>query len=267
MSDQADNKSYNQEDTSQEEINFGYKKVDPDTKRRLVKDVFDSVASKYDVMNTVMSFGLHKWWKYYLLNHSDIQIDDKVLDIASGTGDLVVGLYKHVGSEGEVWHTDINFSMLKEGRKRLLDEGILVPSVVCDAEYLPFPDNYFDTVVVGFGLRNMNNKDQALCEMRRVLKPGGQLLILEFSKIESENQNSTFHHYLQKAYDLYSFNVIPALGKLIAGDEESYRYLAESIKLHPSQEELKDLMISCGFCSVSYENLSQGIVAIHRGYK
>lgn len=253
--------------SAEDNVNFGYKKVDPDTKRRLVKEVFDSVASKYDIMNTVMSMGMHKWWKYYLLHNSNIQEGDKVLDIASGTGDLAIGLHKQVGETGEVWHTDINFSMLKEGRKRLLDQGVIVPSVVCDAEFLPFPDNYFNTVVVGFGLRNMNNKDQALCEMRRVLKPGGQVLVLEFSKIESETQNSTMHHYMQKAYDLYSLNVLPFFGKIIAGDEESYRYLAESIKLHPSQEELKDLMISCGFYGVEYENLTQGIVAIHRGYK
>lgn len=254
-------------DNHQSYYNFGYQKVDANTKRNLVQEVFNSVAGKYDLMNNIMSLGLHKWWKYHLLNQANINIGDKVLDIASGTGDIILNLHKKLGNSVEIWHTDINDTMLRYGRQRLLNQGVLVPSIVCDAENLPFTDNYFNHVIVAFGLRNMNDKAQALTEILRVIKPGGQVLILEFSKIQSEQQQSQLHHYLQKTYDIYTFSVIPWLGKMIAKDDASYRYLAESIKLHPSQEELKELMVSCGFNQVEYENLTQGVVAIHKGYK
>ena len=237
---------------------FGFESVDVDAKARRVRGVFDSVASKYDLMNDLMSMGLHRAWKAYTLMVADIREGFQVLDIAGGTGDLALAFSKKVGKSGQVFHTDINEAMLRTGRDRLLNEGVNLPTMVCDAEKLPFPDNHFDVVSVAFGLRNMTHKDIALAEMNRVLKPGGKLLVLEFSKVAKP---------LQKAYDWYSFKVLPGLGKLVAGDDASYRYLAESIRMHPPQAELKAMMIKGGFGHVDYHNLTGGMVALHVGIK
>ena len=237
---------------------FGFQSVDEKDKARHVRGVFDSVAPKYDLMNDLMSAGLHRAWKAYTVTVANVREGDKVLDIAGGTGDLALAFSKKVGASGQVVHTDINAAMLGVGRDRLLDAGVVLPTVVCDAEKLPFPDQYFDRVSVAFGLRNMTHKDVALAEMCRVLKPGGKLLVLEFSKVAKP---------LEKAYDFYSFNILPRLGKLVAGDDSSYRYLAESIRMHPSQDALKDLMQKNGFGHVDYHNLSAGIVALHVGIK
>ncbi|QKV54205.1 bifunctional demethylmenaquinone methyltransferase/2-methoxy-6-polyprenyl-1,4-benzoquinol methylase UbiE [Comamonas antarctica] len=237
---------------------FGFESVDEKDKARHVRGVFDSVASKYDVMNDLMSGGLHRAWKAYTVMVANLREGSKVLDIAGGTGDLALAFSKKVGSTGEVVHTDINEAMLRVGRSRLIDKGVLLPTLVCDAEHLPFPDAHFDVVSVAFGLRNMTHKDQALREMCRVLKPGGRLLVLEFSRVAKP---------LTKAYDWYSFKVLPTLGKLVAGDDASYRYLAESIRMHPSQDELKLLMKQCGFGHVDYHNMTGGIVALHVGIK
>ena len=237
---------------------FGFESVDVDAKARRVRGVFDSVASKYDLMNDLMSLGLHRAWKAYTLMVADIREGFQVLDIAGGTGDLALAFSKKVGKSGQVFHTDINEAMLRTGRDRLLNEGVNLPTMVCDAEKLPFPDNHFDVVSVAFGLRNMTHKDIALAEMNRVLKPGGKLLVLEFSKVAKP---------LQKAYDWYSFKVLPGLGKLVAGDDASYRYLAESIRMHPPQAELKAMMIKGGFGHVDYHNLTGGMVALHVGIK
>lgn len=237
---------------------FGYKTVDEEQKASLVADVFHSVASNYDIMNDVMSLGMHRIWKQFTFFTAELKPGNKVLDIAGGTGDMTKGFKKIVGYSGEVWHTDINSSMLRAGRDRLLNEGILTPQCLCDAEKLPFPDNYFDGVCVSFGLRNMTHKDIALREMFRVLKPGGVLMVLEFSKI---------HKPLAKLYDLYSFKFLPFMGKLIAKDEESYQYLAESIRMHPDQETLQQMMYEAGFAKVKYHNLTLGITALHKGYK
>ncbi len=237
---------------------FGFESVDEKDKARHVRGVFDSVASKYDVMNDLMSGGLHRAWKAYTVMVANLREGSKVLDIAGGTGDLALAFSKKVGSTGEVVHTDINEAMLRVGRSRLIDKGVLLPTLVCDAEHLPFPDAHFDVVSVAFGLRNMTHKDQALREMCRVLKPGGRLLVLEFSRVAKP---------LTKAYDWYSFKVLPTLGKLVAGDDASYRYLAESIRMHPSQDELKILMKQCGFGHVDYHNMTGGIVALHVGIK
>jgi demethylmenaquinone methyltransferase/2-methoxy-6-polyprenyl-1,4-benzoquinol methylase len=223
-----------------------------------VRGVFDSVATKYDVMNDLMSGGLHRAWKAYTVMVANLREGSKVLDIAGGTGDLALAFSKKVGASGEVVHTDINEAMLSVGRSRLIDKGVLLPTLVCDAEQLPFPDAHFDVVSVAFGLRNMTHKDVALREMCRVLKPGGRLLVLEFSRVAKP---------LTKAYDWYSFKVLPKLGKLVAGDDASYRYLAESIRMHPGQEELKTLMKQCGFGHVDYHNMTGGIVALHVGIK
>jgi demethylmenaquinone methyltransferase/2-methoxy-6-polyprenyl-1,4-benzoquinol methylase len=223
-----------------------------------VRSVFDSVASNYDVMNDLMSGGLHRIWKKYTETVADLQLGMKVLDIAGGTGDLALAFSKSVGKSGMVVHTDINLAMLNTGRDRLINEGVFLPTLVCDAEALPFEDNYFDRVSVAFGLRNMTKKDQALREMCRVLKPGGKLLVLEFSKVAKP---------LEKIYDWYSFNVLPKLGAWVAKDESSYRYLAESIRMHPDQETLRSLMKSCGFGHVDVHNLTAGIVALHVGIK
>jgi demethylmenaquinone methyltransferase/2-methoxy-6-polyprenyl-1,4-benzoquinol methylase len=220
--------------------------------------VFDSVASKYDVMNDLMSLGLHRLWKHYTTTVADIRPGYQVLDIAGGTGDLSMAFAKQVGPTGRVVHTDINEAMLRTGRDRLVDHGFNLPTLVCDAEKLPFADNHFDVVSVAFGLRNMTHKDVALKEMCRVLKPNGKLLVLEFSKVAKP---------LEKPYDWYSFNILPKLGNLVAGDDASYRYLAESIRMHPSQEELKQLMKQCGFGHVDFHNLSAGVVALHVGIK
>lgn len=237
---------------------FGFQTVDEQEKARHVRSVFDSVAPKYDVMNDLMSAGMHRLWKRYTMAVANAQPGQQVLDIAGGTGDLSRAFAKRVGPTGRVVHTDINEAMLREGRNRLLDEGLVLPTMVCDAEKLPFADNSFDIVSVAFGLRNMTHKDVALSEMRRVLKPGGKLLVLEFSRVAKP---------LEKAYDWYSFNVLPKLGQLVAKDEHSYRYLAESIRMHPGQEELRQIMKAAGFGHVDVHNLSAGIVALHLGIK
>ena len=237
---------------------FGYTTVDENEKVHKVAEVFHSVASKYDVMNDLMSAGLHRVWKMFTIAQAGIRPGFKVLDIAGGTGDLSKEFARQAGPTGEVWLTDINESMLRVGRDRLLNKGIITPTLLCDAEKIPFPDNYFDRVTVAFGLRNMTHKDAALAEMRRVLKPGGKLLVLEFSKVCSA---------LQKPYDGYSFSVLPWLGKKIANDSESYRYLAESIRMHPDQETLKTMLQDAGLERVTYFNLSAGVAALHTGIK
>ena len=237
---------------------FGYQSVDEQDKARRVRGVFDSVAGKYDLMNDLMSGGLHRAWKAYTVMVANLRAGQRVRDIAGGTGDLARAFSKKVGTTGQVVHTDINEAMLRTGRDRLLDAGVILPTVVCDAEKLPFPDGHFDVVSVAFGLRNMTHKDAALREMARVLKPGGKLLVLEFSQVAGP---------LRKAYDLYSFKVLPRLGSLVAGDAESYRYLAESIRMHPNQQELKALMKSNGFGHVDFHNMTAGVVALHVGLK
>jgi len=237
---------------------FGFQTVDEQEKARRVRGVFDAVAPKYDVMNDLMSAGLHRAWKAYTVLVADLKEGHRVLDIAGGTGDMAMAFSKKVGSTGQVVHTDINAAMLSTGRDRLLDAGVALPTAVCDAEQLPFGDASFDRVCVAFGLRNMTHKDKALAEMCRVLKPGGKLLVLEFSQIAQP---------LRKAYDWYSFNILPRLGKLVAGDDASYRYLAESIRMHPPQKELKELMRNSGFGHVDYHNMTGGIAALHVGIK
>ena len=237
---------------------FGFQSVDEGDKARRVRGVFDSVAPKYDLMNDLMSMGLHRAWKAYTVMVADIREGFSVLDIAGGTGDLALAFAKKAGRSGRVVHTDINEAMLRTGRERLLDAGVALPTLVCDAEKLPFASNSFDAVSVAFGLRNMTHKNAALTEMNRVLKPGGKLLVLEFSKVAKP---------LEKIYDWYSFRILPNLGKLVAGDDASYRYLAESIRMHPAQQELKALMNESGFGHVDYHNLSGGVVALHVGIK
>jgi len=237
---------------------FGFKTVDETEKAKHVRGVFNSVASKYDVMNDLMSMGLHRVWKAYAVQVANLKQGDQVLDIAGGTGDLAMAFAKKVGATGRVVHTDINEAMLSTGRDRLVDQGLALPTLVCDAEKLPFSDAHFNVVSVAFGLRNMTHKDVALKEMCRVLKPGGKLLVLEFSKVAKP---------LEKAYDWYSFNILPNLGKLVAGDADSYRYLAESIRMHPGQEDLKTLIKNAGFGHVDFHNLSAGVVALHMGIK
>ncbi|MBC5765364.1 bifunctional demethylmenaquinone methyltransferase/2-methoxy-6-polyprenyl-1,4-benzoquinol methylase UbiE [Ramlibacter albus] len=237
---------------------FGYETIDEGEKARRVRGVFDSVAPRYDLMNDLMSMGMHRAWKAYTVLVANLKPGQRVLDIAGGTGDLARAFAKKVGPTGSVVHTDINEAMLRTGRDKLLDAGVALPTLVCDAEKLPFADASFDLTSVGFGLRNMTHKDAALAEMNRVLKPGGRLLVLEFSKVARP---------LEKAYDWYSFNVLPRLGRFVAGDEASYRYLAESIRMHPGQEELKALMKKSGFGHVDYHNLTGGVVALHVGIK
>ncbi len=237
---------------------FGFNSVPETEKAGKVAGVFDSVAARYNIMNDLMSVGLHRLWKRFAIETSGVKNGDKVLDIAGGTADLSALFLKQVGKDGEVWLTDINNAMLSIGRDRLLNEGTTTPTAQCDAEKLPFPDNYFNCVSVAFGLRNMTHKDVALKEMLRVIKPGGSVIVLEFSKVWEP---------LKPVYDTYSFKLLPALGKMITNDSESYKYLAESIRVHPSQEELKDIMTEVGFERVEYFNLTAGIVALHRGYK
>ena len=237
---------------------FGFEKVDESEKAQRVRGVFDSVATRYDLMNDLMSMGLHRAWKAYTVMVANVGEGSRVLDIAGGTGDLALAFSKKVGASGQVVHTDNNEAMLRTGRDRLLDAGVALPTLVCDAEKLPFPSDHFDVVTVAFGLRNMTHKDLALKEMNRVLKPRGKLLVLEFSKVAKP---------LAKAYDWYSFNVLPRLGKLVAGDDASYRYLAESIRMHPAQDELKTLMKEGGFGHVDYHNMTGGVVALHVGIK
>ena len=237
---------------------FGFETVPEQAKAQRVRGVFDSVAPKYDVMNDLMSIGLHRVWKAYTVTVANVKEGFEVLDIAAGTGDLALAFAKKVGKTGRVVHTDINHAMLATGRDRLLDAGVQLPTLVCDAEQLPFANDHFDVVSVAFGLRNMTHKDIALAEMHRVLKPGGKLLVLEFSKVAKP---------LEKAYDWYSFNILPRLGKAVAGDDASYRYLAESIRMHPSQAELKTLMHNAGFGHVDFHNMTGGLVALHLGIK
>ena len=240
------------------ETHFGFEKLDENQKAERVAGVFSSVAKKYDVMNDLMSAGLHRLWKKFAIEIAAPRNGEYVLDVAGGTADLSSAFAQRVGRTGQVWLTDINNAMLTVGRDRLLDEGRMLPVAQCDAEKLPFPDDYFEIVTVAFGLRNMTHKDQALSEMRRVLRPGGRLLVLEFSKVVAP---------LAPLYDLYSFKVLPWLGQKIAGDADSYRYLAESIRMHPDQAALKTLMEQCGLEQVKVFNLAAGVVALHRGYK
>lgn len=237
---------------------FGFETVDESQKASRVRGVFDSVAPKYDVMNDLMSMGLHRLWKAYTVAVSGARPGQRVLDIAGGTGDLARAFAKRVAPGGMVVHTDINEAMLRTGRDRLTDEGMVLPTSLCDAEKLPFASDSFDIVTVAFGLRNMTHKDLALKEMCRVLKPGGRLLVLEFSKVAKP---------LEKAYDWYSFRVLPRIGQWVAGDAESYRYLAESIRMHPGQAELKAMMKAAGFGHVDVHNMTGGVVALHMGLK
>jgi demethylmenaquinone methyltransferase/2-methoxy-6-polyprenyl-1,4-benzoquinol methylase len=237
---------------------FGYKTVAESEKARKVGEVFHSVARRYDLMNDVMSAGLHRVWKRFAIDISGIKTGDRVLDVAGGSGDLSRLFKQKVGAAGEVVLTDINASMLSVGRDRLIDDGVTVPVLQCDAEKLPFPDQYFDCVIVAFGLRNMTHKELALAEMQRVLKIGGRLLVLEFSKVWKP---------LAPLYDTYSFKLLPLMGKFIAKDADSYQYLAESIRMHPNQETLRDMMLGAGFSKVDYYNLSAGVVALHKGWK
>ncbi len=237
---------------------FGYAHVGEDEKAARVAGVFDSVAGKYDLMNDVMSAGMHRLWKAFTVRHADVRPGMTVLDIAGGTGDLARTFAKRAGASGMVVLSDINAAMLREGRDRLLDAGHMLPLVQCDAERLPFADNSFDVVSVAFGLRNMTHKDVALAEMRRVARPGGKVLVLEFSRVWAP---------LAPLYDAYSFSVLPWLGAKIAGDSESYRYLAESIRMHPSQEELARLMEQAGLDQVQWFNLTAGVCALHVGRK
>lgn len=240
---------------------FGYKTVDESEKEKLVADVFHSVAAKYDVMNDLMSFGVHRIWKRFTIEMSGVRTGNSVLDIAGGTGDLSYAFAKRVGASGHVVLADINESMLKVGRDRLADRGVVgnLEVVQANAEFLPFPDNHFDVVTIAFGLRNVTHKDVALAEMHRVLKPGGRLLVLEFSKPRNE--------LLSKAYDLYSFKALPIMGRLVTQDADSYQYLAESIRKHPDQDTLKAMLEDAGFPRVSFHNMTGGVVALHRGVK
>ena len=240
-----------------EKTHFGFEQVAPEEKTRLVRGVFESVAAKYDLMNDLMSGGLHRAWKRFAIEASGVRSGQRVLDIAGGTADLASMFSDRVGSSGWVVLTDINDVMLSSGRDRLIDEGKLVPVVQCNAEALPFPSRCFDCVCIGFGLRNVTRKEIALAEMRRVLRPGGVALILEFSRVWEP---------LRPAYDWYSFNVLPRLGRFVAGDEASYRYLAESIRVHPDQPTLKAMMEDVRLERVEWFNLAAGIVALHRGY-
>ncbi len=240
------------------ETHFGFQRVDEKDKARHVRGVFDSVASRYDVMNDLMSLGLHRAWKAYAIAVAAVREGERVLDIAGGTGDLTRTFARQAGRSGLVVHSDINEAMLRQGRDRLLDAGLVLPTVACDAENLPFGDASFDLVSVAFGLRNMTHKDAALAEMQRVLRPGGRLMVLEFSKVAPA---------LEKAYDWYSFQMLPRLGRWVAGDADSYRYLAESIRMHPDQGQLKAMMKSAGFGHVDVHNLAAGVVALHVGIK
>ena len=240
------------------QTHFGFETVDEREKAGRVRGVFDSVATRYDLMNDLLSFGLHRLWKTYAVAVANLRPGDKVLDIAGGTGDLARAFASKVGTQGLVVLTDINEAMLRVGRDRLLDRGVVVPTLTCDAEHLPFADASFDLVSVAFGLRNMTHKDAALAEMARVLRPGGRLLVLEFSQIAEP---------LRKPYDGYSFHLMPRIGKWVAQDEDSYRYLAESIRMHPDQAALKAMMKTAGFGHVDVHNLAAGVVALHVGIK
>lgn len=246
---------------STEQTHFGFKQVAKAQKEAMVADVFHSVAAKYDVMNDLMSLGIHRIWKRYTIDCSGIRLGQKVLDLAGGTGDLAAKFSRIVGETGQVTLADINHSMLMVGKEKLTNMGIMsnLNYVQANAEALPFPDNHFDLVTIAFGLRNVTEKSNALASIYRVLKPGGRLLVLEFSKPSSE--------MLSKIYDTYSFHLLPKMGKLVANDSESYQYLAESIRMHPDQETLEGMMKDVGFEQTSYTNLTGGIVALHRGFK
>jgi demethylmenaquinone methyltransferase/2-methoxy-6-polyprenyl-1,4-benzoquinol methylase len=237
---------------------FGFEDVDEDQKSARVGGVFSSVAPRYDLMNDLMSAGLHRLWKRFAVELCGVRNGAKVLDVAGGTADLAILLARRAGDRGQVWLTDINADMLGRGRTRSVDAGLVLPVTLCDAERLPFAADYFDCITVAFGLRNMTHKDAALAEMLRVLRPGGRLIVLEFSRVWRP---------LSPLFDAYAFNVLPVLGKLVVKDADSYRYLAESIRMHPSQQELADLMRQAGFERVEYFNLSAGVVAVHRGFK
>ena len=239
------------------DTHFGYETITKKEKGKKVSAVFNSVATNYDLMNNLMSMGLHHVWKRILIETTTLRTKSKILDIAAGTADITIEFLKK-NKDYEIFHTDINLSMLKEGKRKLINQGKIIPSILCDAEALPFPNNYFDCVTIGFGLRNMTNKEKALKEIYRVLSPGGKLVILEFSKIWGP---------LRKVYDNFSFKIVPKLGKLFAKDEKSYKYLVESIRMHPDQNTLLKLLKSQGFEKTSFTNLSAGIVAIHKGYK
>ncbi|MBL0122071.1 MAG: bifunctional demethylmenaquinone methyltransferase/2-methoxy-6-polyprenyl-1,4-benzoquinol methylase UbiE [Betaproteobacteria bacterium] len=237
---------------------FGFQEVREEEKASRVRDVFKSVAPSYDLMNDLMSGGMHRLWKKFAVDLANVRPGEKVLDVASGSGDLALAFARAAGPKGQVWQTDINEAMLRVGRDRLINAGLMLPGALCDAEKLPFANDSFNLVTVAFGLRNMTHKDQALAEMTRVLKPGGRLLVVEFSQV---------HPSLRKAYDVYSFNLLPFLGKYVAKDEASYQYLAESIRMHPDQETLKRMMETAGLSRVEYFNLTAGVVAVHKGVK
>jgi demethylmenaquinone methyltransferase / 2-methoxy-6-polyprenyl-1,4-benzoquinol methylase len=237
---------------------FGYRQVPEEDKARRVGEVFRSVAPSYDVMNDLMSLGLHRAWKRFALEMSGVREGSRVLDVASGSGDLAAAFAKRAGATGQVWMTDINAAMLAVGRDKLIDAGMFAPLALCDAEKLPFASDTFDCVSVAFGLRNMTRKEAALAEMTRVARPGGRVIVLEFSRPWKP---------LARAYDAYSFSILPLLGKYVARDEAAYRYLAESIRMHPDQETLKSMLAAAGLEQVDYFNLAGGIVALHRGYK
>ena len=247
--------------SDKDRTHFGYKEVDTDAKAGMAADVFHSVASRYDLMNDLMSGGIHRVWKRFTIELSGVRTGNAVLDIAGGTGDLAARFSDIVGAKGRVVLADINDSMLKVGRDKLLDNGRMgnLEFVQADAQYLPFPDDTFDCITIAFGLRNVTDKDRALRSMLRVLKPGGRLLVLEFSKPDNP--------LLSKAYDTYSFKVLPMMGRLVANDADSYQYLAESIRMHPDQETLKDMMEEAGFSRCEFHNMTGGVVALHKGVK
>ena len=249
------------EHNSDNKTHFGYQTIDKNQKEKMVAGVFHSVAAKYDVMNDLMSFGIHRLWKRFTIDSSAVRPGNKVLDLAGGTGDLTRKFSEMVGDRGQVVLADINDSMIKVGREKLQNLGAIgnIEYIQANAEALPFAENTFDVVTIAFGLRNVTNKDNALASIFRVLKPGGRLLVLEFSKPEQD--------WLNKAYDFYSFNILPNIGQLVANDKESYQYLSESIRMHPDQDTLKEMMENVGFEQVSYHNLTGGIVALHKGFK
>jgi demethylmenaquinone methyltransferase/2-methoxy-6-polyprenyl-1,4-benzoquinol methylase len=241
-----------------DKTDFGYEQVPEAEKARRVGKVFDRVAERYDLMNDLMSLGLHRAWKAFAVSIARPRPGERILDVATGSGDLALSLGRKVLPGGEVWLSDVNRSMLQRGRDRVADRGLLAPAVQCDAERLPFPAGYFDCVTVAFGLRNMTHKDAALAEMARVLKPGGRLIVLEFSRVWKP---------LERAYELYSFKVLPWLGQRVAGDAAAYRYLAESIRMHPDQATLASMLEQAGLSRVEVFNLAAGVVALHRGFR
>lgn len=255
------NKYEDEKHVIEESTHFGYQSIPTSLKTTRVKQVFQSVAHRYDVMNDLMSLGLHRFWKRFAIARANVRPHHKVLDLAGGTGDLTAALAKNLNEHGQIILADINEAMLAKGRARLIDQGILKPIqwVQTNAENLPFSDHYFDCITMAFGLRNVTYKDKALAEMLRVLKPGGKVVILEFSKPKNP--------WVSTLYDTYSFSVLPFLGKLVCNDSESYQYLAESIRMHPDQESLKALMVAAGFEKVEYQNIQGGITAVHVGYK